>query len=224
MGAQGSLKRIQEVTVNRAEEVIISVFIAIACPASLFVLLWWSTSVLAMSHVIKIQEGTVIYASVLGLGIGILLNIFYLKDIRLRFYNIGYKFLIPLYFFWSAIALAFSMGMPFGNFLLGTFAGLYCGRRFYYHGPIKRDIAKSARTISIFVALVTGIESLFIGFLGLQEQIVVDLAQSRLGLDSADLFSPIGIGLVASIVLIVMCMQYICTRTAFRTALKIGDR
>ena len=209
---------------SRGEEVAISVFIAIACPASLFVLLWWSTSALSMSHLLKIQEDIVIYASLLGLGIGILLNIFYLKDIRVRFYDIGYKFLIPLYFFWSAIALAFFMGMPFGNLLLGTLAGAYCGRRLYYQGPIERDVAKSARPISVFTALVTGIESLFIGFFGLQEQIVGELIQSLLGLDPAELLGPMGIGLVVGIVLIVMLVQYICTRTAFGTALKIGER
>ncbi|HEY46889.1 MAG TPA: hypothetical protein G4O14_08905 [Anaerolineae bacterium] len=116
-------------TINRVEKVAISIFIAIASPASLFVLLWWSTSALAMSRVLKIQEDTIIIASLLGLGIGILVNIFFLNDLRESFYDFGYKFLIPLYFFWSAIALAFFMGMPFGNLLLGTLAGLYYGRR-----------------------------------------------------------------------------------------------
>ena len=209
---------------NRVEEGAISVFIAIACPVSLFVFLWWSTSALAMSRVIKIQEDTVIYASLLGFGIGILLNSLYLKDIRVRFYDIGYKFLIPLYFFWSAIALAFTMGMPFGNLLLGTLAGLYYGRRLSFQGPIERDIAKSARIISVFTALVTGVESLFIGFYGLQELIVMELFQSQLGIDPAELLGPVGIGLVVGIVLIIISVQYICTRTAFRTAQKIGKR
>lgn len=209
---------------NRVEEGAISVFIAIACPASLFVLLWWSTSALAMSRVFKIQEDIVVYASLMGLGIGILLNIFYLKDIRVRFYDIGHKYLIPLYLFWSAIALAFFMGMPFGNLLLGTLAGLYYGRRLSYQGLNEWDGVKSARTISVFTALVTGIESLFIGFFGLQELIVVELIQSRLGIDPTELVGPMGIGLVVGIVVIVMSVQYFCTRTAFRTGIKIGKR
>lgn len=211
-------------TMSRAEEVAISVFIAIACPASLFVLFWWASSALLMSGLIKIQEDTVIVASLLGLVIGLLLNIFYLKDIRARFFDISYKFLIPLYFFWSAIALAFFMGMPFGNFLLGTLAGLYCGRRSYYQGPIVRDRVRRARTISFFTASITGLESLFIGILGLRERIVVEFIQSRLGLDPTDLIGPMGIGLVVGIVLIIMLFQYICTQIAFRTAFKIREQ
>jgi hypothetical protein len=208
---------------NRTEEVAISVFIAIACPASLFVLLWWSTSALAMSRVFKIHEDIVIYASLMGLGIGILLNIFYLKDIRVRFYDIGHKYLIPLYFFWSAIALAFSMGMPIGNLILGTLAGLYCGRRFSYQELLERDIAKSASTISVFTALVTGIESLFIGLLGLEEQIVVELIQSTLGLNPLELTGPIGVGMVVVVALFIMVVQYVFTRFAIGKGFQIGN-
>jgi multisubunit Na+/H+ antiporter MnhC subunit len=209
---------------NRVEEVAITVFIAIVCPASLFVLLWWSTSALVISRGLKIQEDTVIYVSLLGLGIGILLTIFYMKDIKVRFYNFGYKLLIPLYFFWSAIALAFSMGTPFGNLILGPLAGLYYGRRLYYQNTIEIDIGRSARKISAFTALVTGVESLFIGIMGLQEQIVAELIQSLLGLDRAEFAGPIGIGLVVCMVIIVMSVQYMCTTIAFRTAIKIGKR
>ena len=209
---------------NRVEEVAITLFIAIACPASLFVLLWWSTSALVISRVIKVQEDTVIYASLLGLGIGILFSIFYMKDIKVRFYDVGNIFLMPLYFFWSAIALAFTMGTPIGNLILGTLAGLYYGRRLYYQNAIEIDMVKSIRKISTFTALVTGVESMFIGILGLQEQIVVELIQSLLGLDPAEFIGPIGIGFVVGVVLIVMSVQYMCTRIACRTALKIGKR
>ncbi|MFX0145520.1 MAG: hypothetical protein ACFE9C_15755 [Candidatus Hodarchaeota archaeon] len=209
---------------NRAEEIVISIFIALACPITLFVLFWWSTSALAMSGVSKIQEDTIIYASLLGFGIGFLLDIFFLKEIRERFFSIDYKYLILIYFFWSGIALAFSMGTPIGNLLLGTLAGLYFGRRFYYQGSIERDLLNNAKTISSFTAFVTGIESLFIGFLGLREQFVIEFFQSRFDLDPTEIFRPLSVGLVVGIVIIVMLIQYICTKTAFRTAVKINER
>ncbi len=175
-----------------------------------------------MSRVVKIQEDVVIYAALLGLGIGILLDILFLKDIRARFYDISSKVLIPLYLIWSAIALAFSMGMPFGNLLLGTLAGLYYGRRLYYQGSVERDIKNSTRTISVFTASVTGIESFFIGLLGLREKIAAEFIQSQLGLDASDLFGPMGIALVVGIVIIIASIQYTCTHIAIATAHKIG--
>jgi hypothetical protein len=208
---------------NRAEKVVINIFITLACPITLFVLLWWSASALAMSGVIKIQEQTIIYSSFLGLGIGILLSILYLKEIRARFYDIGHKFLIPIYLFWSAIALAFSMGTPFGNLLLGTLAGLYSGRRLYYQGSDQWYVRGSANKISLFTASVTGMESLFIGLLGLREQIWVDFLQSTLGLNPVKIVGPIGIGLMVGLALCFMLFQYLCTRVAFGIGSKIGS-
>ncbi|HEY44059.1 MAG TPA: hypothetical protein G4O11_08770 [Anaerolineae bacterium] len=217
------MRRLQKVTRNRVEEIGISIFIAIACPASLFVLLWWSTSALAIYRVKEIPENIIIYVALLGLVLGILLDFLYLKELRARFYNIGVKFLIPLYIFWSAIALAFFMGMPFGNFVLGTLAGLYYGRRLYYQGSDQWFVGESVKKISLFAALVTGIESLFMGLLGLREQIVVELIQSTLGLDPVKIVGPIGIGLVIFVTLFVIWVQYLCTRVAIGIGFKIGN-
>ncbi len=209
---------------NRVEEIVVSIFIALACPFTLFVLFWWSTSALVMSGLLKIEADTIIYPSLLGLGVGILLYIFYHKEIQARFFDVSYKFLFPLYFFWSAIALAFSMGMPIGNLLLGTLAGLYFGRRLYYEGSSEGEIGQKARKIVIFTASVTGIESLFMGFLGLREPFVVEFLQSQFGLDPTNIVGPLAVGLVLGIVIIIILIQYICTTIAFRTALKISNR
>lgn len=220
----GKTGQTTSVTMSRAEEVMINVFITLACPITIFVLFWWSASALAMSGLLKIQEDTIIFASLLGLGVGILIRIFFLREIRERFFRIDYKYLIPLYFFWSGIALAFSMGTPIGNLLLGTFAGFYLGRRLHYEGSSEKEIAQNAKKIIVFTAFLTGIESLFVGFLGLREQFVVEFLQSQFGMDPTDIFGPLGGGLVVITVIIVMLIQSICTRIAFRTAIKINKR
>ena len=207
---------------SRAESTVVGFVLGIMCPLSLFVLWWWTAAALAIYHVLPIQEGGIVAAAFAGLGIGIVLDFFRLKNWITRFYNADVKLMVLTYLFWPAIALAFFMGLPFGNIALGTLAGLYVGRQQYHAGGSGDTVTKAARNVSIFTALVTGAEALLIGFLGLHEPITVEVLRVVAGLDQSVTTGPIGIGLVGALCIVLMVVQFWCTRTAAALAFRLG--
>ncbi|MFQ5886444.1 MAG: hypothetical protein ACE5II_04325 [Anaerolineae bacterium] len=206
---------------SRAESTVVGLLIGILCPLSLFVLLWWVTAALTIYHVFSIPESAIATAAFTGLGLGILLDIFCLKNWITRFYSLDVKLTLLAYLFWSAMAVAFFMGLPFGNIALGTLAGLYVGRKQYHVGASEDLFARSARNVSIFTALVTGAEALPIGILALGEQSVVASLRA-IGLDQSATTSLIGVGLVGVGCLALMVVQFWCTRTAAAFAFRVG--
>lgn len=208
-------------TMSRAESTMVGLFIGIMCPASLFVLWWWVAAALTIYGVFSIPESGVPAAAFTGLGIGILLDIFCLKNWITRFYSLDVKLTALTYLFWSAIAVAFFMGLPFGNIALGTLAGLYVGRKQYHAGASGDLFARSANNVGIFTALVTGAEALPIGVLALGEQSVV-AGLRAIGFDQSATTGLRGVGLVGVGCLVLMVVQFWCTRTAAALAFRLG--
>jgi len=208
-------------TMSRAESTIVGLVIGITCPASLFVLWWWVAAALYICHVFSIPESGVPAAAFTGLGIGILLDIFCLKNWITKFYSLDLKLTVLAYLFWSAVAVAFFMGLPFGNIALGTLAGLYIGRKQYHAGASENLFAGSARNVSIFTALVTGAEAFPIGVLALGEQSVVASLRA-IGLDQSLTTGLMGAGLLGVGCLVLMVVQFWCTKTAAALAFRIG--
>jgi len=211
-----------EETMSRAESTVVGFVVGIICPASLFVLWWWIAATLAIYHVLPIVESGIATAAFTGLGIGIVLDIFCLKNWMVKFYNVDAKLMVLAYLFWSVIAVAFLMGLPFGNIALGTLAGLYVGRKQYHAGESGNRFTKAARNVSIFTALVTGAEAFPIGLLGLHESIIVEAFRAVAGLDQSVTTGPIGMGLVGVMCIVLMVVQFWCTRTAAALAFRLG--
>ena len=207
---------------STAESTIVGLLIGIACPASLFVLWWWVAAALTIYHVFSIPDSGIATAAFTGLGIGIVLDILGLKNWITRFYSLDVKLTVLAYLFWSAVAVAFFMGLPFGNIALGTVAGLYVGRKQYHTGASKSLFAIGARNVSIFTALVTGAEAFPIGILALDEQSVVASLRAIVGLDQLVTTGLIGVGLVGVGCLVLMAVQFWCTRAAAAFAFRIG--
>ena len=205
---------------SRAESTIVGLFIGIICPASLFVLFWWVAAALTIYGVFSIPESGIATAAFTGLGLGILLDILGLKNWITRFYSLDVKLMVLAYLFWSAVAVAFFMGLPFGNIALGTLAGLYVGRKQYYAGASRDLFARSARNVSIFTALVTSAEALPIGVLALSESITVAALRTIVGLDPSVTTGLIGVGLVGVGCLALMAVQFWLTRTAATLAFR----
>jgi len=207
---------------SKAEKTIIAVVIAALCPASLFFLLWWLSAALSISHILPTSEGWIGAAAISGLCLGVVLDILYLKRWMSTFYRINMKFMLFGYLLWSAIAVAILMGLPFLNIVLGILAGLYVGRKQHHAQAVRDDFAKTAKKISSFTALVIGTEALFIGILALREDTVAKVLGSVTGLQQSAISGPIGMGLVIVMCLVLMVVQYCCTRTAARFAFGLG--
>ncbi|HAL60823.1 MAG TPA: hypothetical protein DCP08_00260 [Chloroflexi bacterium] len=207
---------------SRAESTIVGLVIGIICPVSLFVLWWWVAAALSIYRVFSISESGIATAAFTGLGLGIVLDILGLKNWITRFYSLDVKLTVLAYLFWSAMAVAFFMGLPFGNIALGTLAGLYVGRKQHHAGASGDLFARSARNISIFTALVTGAEALPIGILALGERIIVAGLRAIVGLDKFVTTDLMGVGLVGVGCLVLMAVQFWCTRTAAALAFRLG--
>ena len=195
--------------------------IGIIFPLSFFVLCWWVAAALTICGLFSIPDSGIAAAALTGLGLGILLDILGLKNWIARFYTLDVRLTMLAYLFWSAASVAFFMGLPFGNIALGTLAGVYIGRK-QYHARASRDLfARSARNTSTFTALVTGAEALPIGVLALGEQSVVATLRA-IGLDQSVTTGLIGVGLVGVGCLVLMAVQFWCTRTAAALAFRVG--
>lgn len=206
---------------SRVESTIVGLFIGIICPLSLFVLWWWVAAALTIYHVFSIPDRGIAAAAFTGLGLGIVLDILALKNWATRFYSIDLKLMVLAYLFWSAMAVAFFMGLPLGNIVLGTLAGLYVGRKAYHAGASGDLLARSARNVSLFTALVTGAEALPIGVLALDEQHIV-AGLRAIGLDQSVTTGLMRMVLVAAGCLVLMAVQFWCTRTAALVAFRLG--
>ncbi|MGV8026183.1 MAG: hypothetical protein AB2L18_06475 [Anaerolineaceae bacterium] len=91
-------------------------------PILCFLIGWWgSLSIL--------PEGSIKYAALGGLLIGIIIDILFLKKWILNAYTLDLKWLVVIYLFFSIGLFGFFMGVPIFNVLQGLFAGFYMGLR-----------------------------------------------------------------------------------------------
>jgi hypothetical protein len=206
-------------TMSRAESIIVGLLIGIICPLSLFVLGWWIAAALTIYGSFSIPDSGVATAAFTGLGIGIVLDTLGLRNWITRFYGLDVKLTVLAYLFWSAMAVAFFMGLPLGNIALGTLAGLYVGRKQYHAGASGDLFARRARNVSIFTALVTGAAAFPIGVLALGEQIIV-AGLRAIGLAQFATSGLMSVGLVGVGCLVLMVVQFWCTRTAAALAFR----
>ncbi|UCC64262.1 MAG: hypothetical protein JSV36_04195 [Anaerolineae bacterium] len=205
---------------SRAESRVVGLFLGVVCPASLFVLWWWTAAALAIYRLLPIPESGIALAAFAGLGIGVALDAFCLKRWIARFYGADVRLAVLVYLFWSAVAVALCMGLPFGNIALGILAGVYVGRRHYHAGASEEAFTRAARHSSIFVGLVTGAEAFLIGLFGLREEFIVDALRAGVGLDQSVVTGPIGVGLVGVVCVVLVAVQFWCTKAAARIAFR----
>lgn len=198
---------------SRSESIVVGLAVGILCPVSLFVLLWWTTAAFTIYDVLPIKVSGIVTAAFTGLGIGILLDILFLKNWIAGFYSANTKFMVTAYLFCSVVAVAFCMGLPLGNLALGTLAGLYVGRRAYHAGESGSRFRKAARNVSIFTALVTSAEALPIGLLALEhDRYIAEMLLTVVGLGQSDATGPAGVGLIILLCVVLMVVQFWCTR------------
>jgi hypothetical protein len=207
---------------NRLEQIIIGTFISLACAVSLLVAGWWISASLSIYHLLAISDQGIAIAALVGLGLGILLDVLCLKNWMAWFYDVDWRLATPIYLYWVMIATASFMGLPLGTFVLGILAGLYLGRRQRHAGTSTVILIRQARIASRLVALVTGVASLGIGMLALRETYVLAAIQRVVGTGPGAATLVVGIGIVLVLCLVLVALQYWCTITAATFAFRWG--
>jgi hypothetical protein len=207
---------------KKTERILIALFLSVACPASLFFLFWWAAGAVAIYQLLPISERWIAIAGFAGLGAGVILDILFVRKWAHGFYFFKTTFLISIYLFWSVIAVSLFMGLPFLNLALGAFAGLYIGRRHYQMAADSDDFDRAARNTGLFTALVTGMEALLIGLLALREEFVAEILGSLAGLSRSAARGPGGIAMMTGLTIILMGIQFWCTRRTAMFAFKLS--
>jgi len=149
---------------DKTERIIIGLFVCVTCPLLSFVFFWWTSAVISM-HVENVPTGAIIVTAFTGLGIGLLLNIFFLKRWVARFYTANAFLMVTIYLGLSIIGLAFFMGLPVGTFGVGVLAGAHVGRKRCHLHPGSDMISQSLTRVSLLGASVTTALALPIGFM-----------------------------------------------------------
>jgi len=201
---------------SRAESVIVAAVVFIACPATCFTIAWW------VSASLGIPERAVAACALAGLAVGTALAAAGWKRCVSGFYTHKRIVLVALYLFWSAMALAFLMGLPIGNVLLGVLAGLYVGRRARHAGTPAAAFQADARRISLFAASITGLVSLAMGILAVHDQHSMQAILGFVGLGRLAAAPAGRAALVAVAVPVLIAVQYWLTHKASRWTFRLG--
>lgn len=209
---------------SKTESVTVGFAVGILCPLLLFVSCWWITAALTAYHVLRIPESGIAIAAFTGLALGITLDVLFLRRWISRFYSADVRVMVLLYLCCSVIAVAFFMGLPVGNVVLGTLAGAYIGRREYHVARSGESVSKTVMKASLFTAILTGAEALPIGLLALNEDWVVEWLQRVTGKDSWAVSDLLGIGLIVMLCVVLMTVQFWCTKTMAWIAFGCGRR
>ena len=171
-------------------------------------------------HADNVPTGAIIVAAFTGLGIGLLLNIFFLKRWVAAFYTANAFLMVAIYLGLSTIALAVFMGLPVGTFALGILAGAYVGRKQRHLHPGSDMISQSLTRVSLLAASLTTALAVPIGFMALGEPITRQI-EIGLGLTSGLLVSPVGWASVVVVCVVLFGLQYYCAKVAGRFAFRI---
>lgn len=92
-----------------------------------------------------------------------------------------------------------------------------------YSDQGRESFLRLTKRASVFTAMVTGIWTVAIGFLALDEPIVIRLSAELLGITRENLAGLSGVILVLLLGAVLMMLQYWCTKTAARMFFRAGD-
>jgi hypothetical protein len=206
------------ITMSKRESLIVAAMLAALCPFLTFVACWWTSAALLLSGVAHISERGIAMAAFAGMAAGLIIDALWLKRWVASFYTANLVRLGTVYAGCSVVAVASCMGLPPGNLLLGTLAGVYVGRRAFHAGDIGAAVDRATRQASLFTAAFTGVEAFAIGLLALRERSVVEILAFSLNTQQSAIAGPTGLAVVFTLVVVLMIFQFWCTSTAARLA------
>jgi hypothetical protein len=201
---------------GKLESLVVSSFIAVLVPVCLFFAAWWLS-------VGIVPERWIFVCAVAGLGLGILLDCFFLKTWAARAYRMSVTRLVLLYLFVSIVTYGVCMGVPVLILVPGTIAGLYTGRRLRHSAGEEKGAAASARAargtraVALFTASVIACAAGLSAFLALRERTIELELQHMFHLRWV-VTRPMIVALVAFGIPALALAQYWCTAKAAHIA------
>jgi hypothetical protein len=111
------------------------------------------------------------YLALTSLGVGIVINIFFLKKWIKGAYQMSNKLIVALYAFYSIIAFCFTMGIPVFNYVLGMLAGVYIVRKMCYLKADEIECKRNIKRTVIFTAVIMTIICCLMVLVGLAGKI-----------------------------------------------------
>ena len=206
------------------ERTAVGLVIGVLCSAGLAVAGWWSSAAVTVCGVWPLSEASIAAAAFTGLGLGLMLDVVFLRRWVAGFYTWDGRLLAVLYLVGSAVAVAWFMGLPQGNALWGSLAEAYVGRRLRHQRLGRAAFRQAAYRVGFFTAAVTGVEALPIGLLSLQEGIVIDGLRTIVGWTDHEIAAAPGVTLVVLLCLLLMVIQMGLTWAAATSAFEYGSR
>jgi hypothetical protein len=138
------------------EKVLIGVFLGVIFPVLGFLAWWWGTFDF-------LPDRLTFLMAFVGLLIGILVDIAYLRRWVGNAYSINLKIWMAVYLFYSIAMFGFFMGMPVFNVILAVPAGLFIGSKLACQSADHEEVRRMNRNTCVFttgiLAVVCGVSA-----------------------------------------------------------------
>lgn len=179
----------------------------------LFLAGWWgSIGLVAERDIFKI--------ALLGLGLGILIDLIFLKKWVANAFNLNRAILLFIYLFYSICIYGFFMGFPVFNAAMGIVAGLYVGRRMYHQKTDSREFDRNVQVTSVFATAVMAVICLSSALLALSETNLPAQLEGMFNLNF-EVTWPMIIGIIVLGGTALILSQYWLTRKAASLAFRV---
>ena len=207
---------------SKIETLILGAIIAVLVPLTLFLLGWFISAALFLYKLILIPETAIPTVAFSGLGLGILLDIAFLKQWTQNLYLFDLRLLSLLYLFCAIVTLSFFMGVPIFNVGWGVIAGVYIGRRCRYLKMNVESFQRVVKKISQFTALVMSFTVIISGTIAISDPWTPANLQGMFNLGSFVITPEMIISLIVIGGPLLVIGQYWLTRFAALFAFNLG--
>lgn len=209
-------------TLTKTETTLFSIFLAVAFPMLTTFAFWWGSAAVSIC-VAAVPVGWIKAATLAGLCVGVLGDIFFLGRWVRTFHTAGWAWVAAIYLGLSFVAFAFCMGVPIGTFAVGVTGGIYLGRRLRHTPADGNAVACTLTRGALCAASLTTLLALPIGLLVLHEGIVLRAA-GWLDLAAETVNGRVGQGSMVVICLGLFGLQFFSTRAAGNLAFGLRRR
>lgn len=147
---------------NKFEKIFYGLLIGSVLPITGFLAGWWSLSQNANNLIIGV-------AAFSGLGLGLLLDVLFIKKWVANAYRLPPTILMAIYLFYSICIFGFFMGVPVFNVVLALPAGVFIGARLAHLNLNPIEEKKKVHQALTFTLLMMGLICAASAFLALRD-------------------------------------------------------